>query len=171
MDSDIIYTALTHEHTSQTELQPILDLSNKIFSAEVSTEATHHSSLVEWQRRLSYSQSAIVTAALDAESSQQPVGFIFAHPKQHTLNAEPVLHIWLAGVLPECRGGGVFHRLMTLVEVHALQFGAERISVATYPNKFEKMYSILSKTGWEVTTDLGGGKVLLMKSLQRSNDS
>jgi GNAT superfamily N-acetyltransferase len=173
MASDLIYTTLTRQDKSPAELQPILDLSNQIFGVEASAEGTHHSSLSEWVRRLSDAQAFIASAAtLDREStSKQPVGFMFVHPKQHTANAEPVLHIWLAGVLPAYRGEGVFHRLMTMVEEHALQFGAARISVATYPKRFEKMYSILSKTGWEVTNDLDDGKILLMKSLHRSADS
>jgi GNAT superfamily N-acetyltransferase len=155
-------------------LQPLLSLNNQIFATDTSTStpSTHHSSLPEWQNRLNSPLSIIAYATLptsdnptDSNSPSLPVGFIFAHPKQHPDQSSPALHIWLAGVLPASRGTGMFPRLMQMAEGHAREKGVRMLSVATFPAKFEKMYAILTKTGWEGERDLGEGKVLLFKEL------
>lgn len=154
--------------TSPSALQPVLDLNNTIFGADAQSSTSHHSSLMEWQRRLDDPVSIIAYSTLskpEMPDTDTPVGFIFAHPKLHAANTTPALHIWLAGVLPASRGTGMFHGLMEKVEEQAHQHGVKTLSVATFPAKFEKMYSILTKTGWSGEKDLGGGKVLLTKEL------
>jgi GNAT superfamily N-acetyltransferase len=159
------YHALNANATSD-ELQPLVDLNNLIFknSTDVSDSASHHGSLAEWQKRLNDPFSTLVYATLPSTGAN-PVGFIFAHPKQHARAFDPTLHIWLAGVLPASRGTGMFHGMMKQVEDHAREKGIKTLSVATFPAKFEKMYSILTKTGWDGEQDLGDGKVLLIKVL------
>lgn len=152
-------------------IQPVLDLNNTIFGVDAS--ATHHNSLTEWQKRLDDPASIIAYATLSAAAAAAAetvdesalVGFIFAHPKTHAGESTPVLHIWLAGVLPASRGTGMFHGLMDRVEEQARRKGVKTLSVATFPARFEKMYAILNKTGWSGEKDAGGGKVVLTKDL------
>ncbi|ETN42856.1 uncharacterized protein HMPREF1541_02014 [Cyphellophora europaea CBS 101466] len=161
------YTLL--QGSPETALQPVLDLNNQIFQVDTAASGTHHGSLTEWQKRLGEPLSIIVCAGLNGQTQGDteisPVGFIFAHPKQHGGDSQPALHIWLAGVLPASRGSGTFHGLMTRVERHAREKDVKTLSVATFPAKFSRMYSILRGTGWSGEKDLGGGKVLLTKAL------
>lgn len=154
--------------SSPSAIQPVLDLNNTIFGADAPPSTSHHGSLTEWQKRLDNPASLIAYATLskaETPEADTPVGFIFAHPKLHEGQSGPALHIWLAGVLPASRGTGMFHGLVDKVEEQARQHGVKTLSVATFPAKFEKMYSILTKTGWSGEKDLGGGKVLLTKEL------
>lgn len=158
-----------YANAAASSIQPVLDLNKQIFAIDTSNPPSHHGTLSEWQKRLDDPLSIIAYATLPSpasDSSNAPVvGFILAHPKRHPNHSGPALHIWLAGVLPASRGTGTFHGLMKLVEEHARQQSVRTLSVATFPAKFEKMYSILTKTGWESEQDLGEGKVLLMKEL------
>lgn len=152
-------------------LQPILLLSNTIFGVGPSQPATHHSSLAEWSNRLNDPESIIAcaTQASDGDASK-PVGFIFAYPKKfQSLNDSPGLHIWLSGVSEDCRGGGVFGFLMCMVERFASERRFQRMTVATFPSKFGRMYAVLLKTGWKLVDDVDmgeEGKVLLTKEVR-----
>ena len=158
---------------TNSEIQPILDLSNSIFGSETSAPiVSHHGSLEEWQNRLSSAESVIVYATVPTTENSNgavPVGFVFAHPKRRSEeDADPALHIWLAGILPSQRGGRLFQKLMQAVELHAREKGIAILSVATFPSKFVKMYSILKKTGWEEVETFENGKVLLRKDLSKA---
>merc|ERR1712051_146201 len=64
-------------------------------------------------------------------------GFIAAH-----LRGEDILNIWLAGVIREERSAGNFHALLrSLLQEVGL---AKRWTMTTRPEKFRKMYNILS---------------------------
>jgi len=77
-----------------------------------------------------------------------------------------MLHVWLAGVSEEARGTGVFAALMGTVENHARTLDIGALSVATFPAKFGKMYTILQKQGWEAKEwTESDNKVLMMKTL------
>jgi GNAT superfamily N-acetyltransferase len=156
-------------------LQAVLDLNNQIFGVDPTRPVSHHGSLSEWRDRLDEPLSIITYATISlvnkelppgAEVGDGPAGFIFAHPKIHPGESAPTLHIWLAGVLPASRGTGMFQGLMRTIEDHAAKNAVKILSVATFPAKFGKMYSILLKTGWTREQDLGNGKVLLFKELK-----
>lgn len=149
-------------------IKPVVDLSNTIFGADGEV-TSHHGSSEEWKRRLSEENSIIVCASTATDSAKDtmiPVGFIFAHPRRSGSTEEAdSLHIWLAGISPSSRGGGIFQGMMEVLESHARQRKVMRLSVCTFPAKFETMYRILLKTGWRQVEELDAGKVLLRKSL------
>ncbi|KAL2423277.1 hypothetical protein ABEF95_003306 [Exophiala dermatitidis] len=131
---------------SPSSIQPILDLSNRIFDTARSPP-THHSSIEVWRERLSPPPPgsglpapilvyATATEGWKSESSSSttnndptghddhvgsPIGFIFAISRTDPDPSipSPTLHIWLAGVSEEARGTGVFAALMAEVEQHA----------------------------------------------------
>lgn len=151
---------------STSVIQPVLDLSNAVFGGPTGQVSTPHGSLKEWQSRLSENNAIIVYASNDKPDLQnpgKPVGFIFAHPR----HVEPGdgLHIWLAGISPASRGGGIFHGMMQVLENHARKNNVLTLTVCTFPAKFETMYRILCKTGWTEVEKLDAGKVLLRKNL------
>jgi GNAT superfamily N-acetyltransferase len=160
------------QDASASDIQPVLDLSNAIFSTEGAV-STHHGSLKEWQSRLAERNSIVVYASTrkkdDFLATGPPIGFIFAHPRHGSSTEEAhSIHIWLAGISPASRGGGIFQGLMNELDAHARERNISKLSVCTYPAKFGTMYRILLKTGWRQVEELDGGKVLLRKNLVSS---
>ncbi|KEF62445.1 uncharacterized protein A1O9_00417 [Exophiala aquamarina CBS 119918] len=160
-------------------LEPVLNLSNLIFDTQ-SSRPTHHSSLEEWSIRLSRPDSILVYSTSSSSQYSPPrlstsistdpapvvLGFVFAHMKSDRTLPHPTLHIWLAGVSEDTRGTGVFAALMSKVEDHARSLSIGALSVATFPAKYEKMYTILQKQGWEEREwTERGRKVLMMKPI------
>jgi GNAT superfamily N-acetyltransferase len=71
--------------------------------------------------------------------------------------------------LQKARGSGVFAALMSEVEKYARAQRVKALSVCTFPEKFEKMFAILQKQGWEgVEWREEHHKVLMMKRLEES---
>ncbi|EXJ85709.1 hypothetical protein A1O1_06077, partial [Capronia coronata CBS 617.96] len=127
---------------SKKDLQPVLDLSNRIFDT-APLPPSPHSSLDEWHGRLSLrfiapSSESTHDPKLAGRSSaiegskhhsslstdrdtdiQDPIGFVFASPKTYPSLPHPTLHVWLAGIAERARGTGVFAALMAEVETHA----------------------------------------------------
>ena len=150
---------------SSDEIRTVLNLSNRIFNIDLTQPQTHHSTLQGWQERLSHPVSIVIFAA--DTSTPGPFAFIFAHPRPLDKNGEPAtLHIWLAGVLPSQQGTGLFPMLMAGVEERAREHGIPRLSVATFPDKFPKMYNILQKTGWAKVGSEESGKVTMEKQVR-----
>ena len=153
---------LTSEsHNLDQMLPKVMALSNRIFSHEPHSKYT---SLTLWQERISHPTSFIVyLAPIDGAEADQPVAFLFVHPRIHTPplsnGQNETLHIWLAGVLPEHRRGGYLQRMVDAVPSDSI------ISVCTAPELFPNMWSWLKKRNWTVERELGGGKVLLSKAL------
>ena len=157
----------------------IIQLSNSIFCPE---SGTRYASLEEWKRRLSDPASSIIylvpqpnnpsVSSGDDQSPTPPVAFLFAHPRLHP---EPLrdgssqsLHIWLAGVLEECRGRSYLDTMVNaLGDLERRRLGSESspmptLTVCTAPSRFPSMWSWLrARTRWVVEKDLEGGKVLL----------
>ena len=138
-------------------LPNILALSNTIFSAD---RPTKHGSLLYWQNHLKHISSCIIYLA-PTSTPDKPVAFVFVIPRTTTPplknGATESLHIWLAGVLPECRAGGCFTRLMS-------ELGdADQLTVCTFPSRFPQMWRWLTSRGWVQERELGDGKVLLSK--------
>lgn len=106
-------------------------------------------------------------AAPAAAAAVVVTGFVFAHMKTDDAALPfPTLHIWLAGVSDKARGTGVFATLMGKVETHARSKGVKALSVATFPDKYGKMYAILQKQGWEAQDwSDDGRKVLMMRTI------
>jgi GNAT superfamily N-acetyltransferase len=162
---------------SRREVELILELSNKIFGVESLSPSTHHSSLDEWMKRLSQRGSILAYVSMDRTvtdissativtwtSDGPAVGFVFAFIKTEPAITVPTMHIWLAGVSEQARGGGVFAALMHEVEKWARIQGVKALSVSTHPAKYERMFSILLKQGFKVKEKNASlGKVLLMK--------
>lgn len=165
--------------TSNTAIEPVLELSNQIFDS-TSSPRTHHSSLEEWHKRLSQPNSILLygtgSPSLPAEqvrnndetfsssAASRPIGFIFAHPKSDPSLPCPTLHIWLAGISEKARGMGLFAALMDKVEEGARSKGIQALSVCTFPAIFARMFAILQTQGWEVKMWMNNGtKALLTK--------
>uniref|UniRef100_A0A0G4F9D2 N-acetyltransferase domain-containing protein n=1 Tax=Chromera velia CCMP2878 TaxID=1169474 RepID=A0A0G4F9D2_9ALVE len=82
-----------------------------------------------------------------------PAGFIVAHER-----GPSVVNVWHMGVVRESRGSGAFRRL-----VGALVYSVSpwtRLTMTTYPDRFEKMFSLLSyaATRCDSPEDAEGGK-------------
>ena len=161
----VSYYALSSTSPSS-DLSAILSLSNAIFHA--TPDSTKYSSPATWQSHLSTPNSIIFCAAVplpDTEAKVQPIGFVFAFAKTPADYPEPVkkqlteleqhevMHVWLAGVVQEYRSRGVFGDLMHLVENYAAVREITRMSVATMPARFERMFDVLRKEGWTVLGD------------------
>ncbi|OCH89778.1 hypothetical protein OBBRIDRAFT_648827 [Obba rivulosa] len=149
-----------HELTSYSEnlfvmLPRIISLSNAIFSAEPGSK---HASLALWQERLSYTSSVIVYLVPES-SPNDPVAFMFAYPRSHSIplsgGEHESLHIWLAGVLPGMRRAGCLSRMIHELDLTPL------LTVCTIPQRFPDMWRWLTSRGWVVIRDLGEGKVML----------
>ena len=139
-------------------LPSILALSNAIFSADGSTK---HGSLTYWQNHLTHPSSFIIYLA-PASTPDKPVAFVFVIPRTTTPplknGASDSLHIWLAGVLPECRSGGCFTRLVD-------QLGnADQLTICTFPSRFPNMWRWLTSRGWVQERELDEGKILFSRS-------
>lgn len=151
---------LTSESPNLDLLLPkIIGLSNSIFSHKPGSKYT---SLSLWKERISHPSSFIVyMTPIDGTETDQPMAFLFVHPRLHTpplSNGQAeTLHIWLAGVLPSCRKGGCLQRMVDAVPSDSM------VSVCTMPAIFPDMWAWLKKRGWKVERELGGGKVLLSK--------
>ena len=164
---------------SKETIEPLLGLSNQIFDT-ASAPPTRFSSLEEWLSRLSQPSSILVFStkltaplAVTPLSSREtttpspvpmtlPTGFVFAHIKSDPNIPCPTLHIWLAGVSEQARGTGLFAAMMREVETHARSERIDTLSVATFPEKFAKMFSILQKQGWEIRDWREEGKKVLL---------
>ena len=125
-----------------------------------------------WQAHLSNPEALLVVATDISEQSSSsqnmnsghPVGFIFAFPKQYPELKYETFHIWLAGVGPGARATGLFKSMMEEVEIHAQKLGLP-MTVATVPNRYQRMYEVLKKQGWcEAFWKDNGMKVVLIKS-------
>jgi hypothetical protein len=54
---------------------------------------------------------------------------------------------------------------MRMVEGFAREKGLKRMSVATFPERFARMFEILRKGGWNVAGDEVEGKAVLVKDV------
>ncbi|RPD57207.1 hypothetical protein L226DRAFT_536633 [Lentinus tigrinus ALCF2SS1-7] len=139
-------------------LPRVLTLSNAIFSADGSTK---HGSLPYWQNHLKHKSSSIIYLT-PVTASDNPVAFLFLIPRSTTPplknGASNSLHVWLAGVLPECRTGGCFTRLMNELN------DVDQLTVCTFPTRFPDMWRWLTSRGWVQERELDEGKVLLSRS-------
>lgn len=167
-------------------LPRILSLSNEIFGS--SPELTKYAALAVWRDRLRLPGAFIVYLAPspaphllvasgiapDDESSHpslhatasSPVAFLFAQPRTHApplaSGVKQTVHIWLAGVLPARRRAGNLGRLVRTAEAAA---AAGVLTVSTVPERYPDMWWWLTRRGWVVERQIGGGKVLLVKTL------
>ncbi len=146
-------------HSPEDQSLPnILALSNFIFSADATTK---HGSLLYWQSHLTHPSSFIVYLA-PASTPDKPVAFVFIIPRTNSPplrnGASDSLHIWLAGVLPDCRKGGCLTRLVQELG------GAEILTVCTYPTRFPNMWRWLVGRGWVQEREFDDGKILLSRS-------
>lgn len=110
------------------------------------------------------------TDSKPTKEGERVVAFFSAHPRLHhsgsassllssasaegELNGEssPSYHIYLAAVHPSARGGGLFPLLLEATKKRAREEGYPVLTVATIPERFPRMYGILSRegSGWEV---------------------
>ena len=143
-------------------LPTVLRLSNRIFNASPQSK---YASFDEWNRRLSISGAVIVYLAPRSDHTI-PVSFLFAHPRLHApplvCGEENSLHIWLAGVLPERRKEGCLARMVE--SLHSQR--SSRLSICTTPELYPDMWRWVTARGWTVERELGGGKVMLSRSLR-----
>lgn len=140
-----------HEMTSQNMdwnvFQQCLALSTSIFEPDTPTDGLPPTSqLSAWQETISLPEARLL-CALNANRS--PVGFFFMKPRTLPAIGYQLPHIWIACVDPNSRGLGIFPRLTEMARGHAQSLGYKEISANTYPQRFTKMYRILSKNGWE----------------------
>ena len=165
------------EEPTEEDVTSILQLSKAVFGVKDKDTSTHHSSLEEWQQRLSRPGAIVIRAALDVQRrdlqskvSGTPVGFIFGYRKEQRLHdgAEvEAAHIWLAGVHNSYEGQGIFRDLMKVFEQYASENHSRLMSVTTYPTRFDRMYELLRRTGWkEISSD--DGKVVLVKEVSKA---
>ncbi|KAI0690877.1 hypothetical protein C8T65DRAFT_671115 [Cerioporus squamosus] len=151
--------ALHRIHSPEDKNLPnVLALSNTIFSADGSTK---HGSLPYWQHHLSHPSSFVVYLA-PASSLDKPIAFLFLIPRTNSPplknGANDSLHIWLAGVLPECRKGGCLTRLVQELDA------ANVLTVCTYPTRFPNMWRWLVGRGWVQEREFDDGKIMLSRS-------
>ncbi|KAF2113279.1 hypothetical protein BDV96DRAFT_578651 [Lophiotrema nucula] len=146
---------------TQQDLAPLFSLNQTVFGFDPENPRPN-ASLPEWQTRLSKPDAAL-TYAIQAQGSTEPMGFFFTYPILQPEIGHLTYHIWLAGVNPSSRGLGIFPLLFEETRKKAKEAGYECLSVCTVPMRFEKMYRILQKNGWEFVAWREGGEKVLMK--------
>lgn len=149
-------------------LPQVMALSSKVFNPWPQPNAKY-TSVEHWKECLSHETSAIIYLTRYTEHGsdhaefKEPVAFLFAYPRTHTPPLEDgssgSLHIWLAGVLPECRRGGCLQRMMEELTVDPRPL----YTICTSPERFPNMWSWLSKRGWHVEREFPEGKIMLSK--------
>ncbi|OBZ73852.1 hypothetical protein A0H81_06452 [Grifola frondosa] len=113
-----------------------------------------------WQDHLSHPSSIILYLSPEY-TPDEPVAFLFAYPRRHATSLrggqKESLHIWIAGVLPKRRKEGCLARLINELDSNAF------LTTCTNPTQFPDMWRWLTRRGWVVDQELGGGKVMLSK--------
>lgn len=148
-------------------LPQILSLSNEIFQPETQSK---HTSLDVWNERLSSPSSIIFyitrSGVAPPTNVEDAIAFLYAHPR---VNIPPLhngevetLHIWLAGVRPECRRMGLLRKMVDRL----LQTEMGTVTICTIPPRFPDMWAWLIKRGWAVERDAREGRILLSKSAE-----
>ena len=159
---------LTSESPNLDDMLPrVVTLSNAIFLPDTTSK---YASIVYWRTRLAEPASVILyLMATSLEGSDEPVAFLFAHSRTHTPplhnGTTESLHIWLAGVLPDRRRGGLLGKLVEELSATA----DRRLTVCTYPSVFSDMWHWLQRREWYVERELQEGKVLLSKEAQAAS--
>lgn len=89
-------------------------------------------------------------STIDAAEHPPILGFFFIHPR--TFSSFEAYHIYLAAIHPSSRGQGIFPLLLEETKRRASEAGCKHLSIATIPERFSRMYAILSgpSSGWEV---------------------
>lgn len=78
------------------------------------------------------------------------VGMFFNFPRER--DGLIFYHIFLSAIHPTARGQGLFTMLLDATKNFAKHAGYDTLTVSTFPNRFHRMFSILSKegSGWEI---------------------
>lgn len=152
---------LTKDSLDLTETLPrILALSNAVFCADPESK---YASLSVWHSRLQGSTAVIVYLTAPVDGREEPVAYLFAHPRTHdpalTNGDTESLHIWMAAVAADYRKGGCLGRLMGELPEDPTRL----LTVCTTPAIYPDMWGWLMKRGWFVERELSLGKVLLSK--------
>lgn len=160
------------EYPDEEDVKSMLQLSKTIFGNKEEDTPTHHSSLTEWQQRLRRPGAIIIYAALHVSRrdlqdkvSATPVGYMFGYRKEQTMRdgtEAEAAHVWLAGVHDNYQGQCVFRDMLKVFEQYGMENQLGLMSIATYPTKFNRMYGLLRKTGWEEMSR-NNEKVVLVK--------
>lgn len=154
----------------ETKLPDLLRLSRQVFEPEVDETDYHVPSkapqlqIREWRERMSLQDSAFFyVESIDIKHSGGAptlLGYFFAHPRapSKTVNTDQrnTYHIYLAAVHPSARGKGIFLLLLEATKVFARKADYNTLTIATIPDKFKRMYYILSKagSGWELLEEV-----------------
>lgn len=128
-----------------------------------------------WRERLSSKHADILyIVRVDTEPDQQVPSATTTAPATSTANPTPILaislnyprtrdnlssyHIFISAVHPSARGQGLFSILLDATKEHARSRGYEVLTVSTVPERFERMFEILTRkgSGWSVVKWEGG---------------
>lgn len=83
-------------------------------------------------------------------ANEKMLGMFVNHPRVR--DGLESYHIFISGVHPSARGQGLFPVLLDATRDYARSAGYKVLTVSTVPEKFGRMYEILSRegSGWEV---------------------
>jgi GNAT superfamily N-acetyltransferase len=144
---EVTWGEITSNHMDDGLFRQILALSISVFEPDAPGEDLRPTSqLSTWGKHIQLPGATLFYAM---NSTSQPIGFFFLLPRTIPEIGHELLHIWIACVHPASRGLGIFPRLTDKVKAHARELGYPEITVCTYPNRFTKMYRILSQNGWQ----------------------
>lgn len=133
-------------------LLQVLALSNLVLSSE---PASKYGSLPSWQHRLAATTAAVLYLAPET-ALNEPVAFLFAHPRTHDVplhaGGMESVHIWLAGVLSERRKEGCLGRMVSAL------VSTMPLTICTPRSRYPEMWNWLVRRDWRVERELGNGK-------------
>jgi len=143
----------------ESSLRLVLALSDAVFEP---AKPSKYSSLDHWNAKLAL-PGAFILFTKD-QSFDQPSAFVFALPTVYRELGKEMMHVWMAGVLPDARGSGQFRKLMQAVANHSRGSMLD-LSVCTVPGMYPEMFRILLKHGWKIVAVRSEGKILLSRAI------